>query len=158
MKTLYELSMSLLLALIVVFGDATGFQMLQTPKFTMLALTEFTQKSPVFHVYFYLIRGLLYYHLNISYLKLNLDHIKIFHCQYQSHPLPYTRGGGQNPTVPRFHFRWNRTDLKIWPLYKRSMTFRYFDLYPQNEPPYEFHVIKFFAPYDLRKNLTCITT
>ena len=55
-------------------------------------------------------------------------------------------------------FHWNRTDLKIWPLYKRSMTFSYFDLYLKNETLYEFRVIAFFASYDPRKNLTCITT
>ena len=55
-------------------------------------------------------------------------------------------------------FHWNRTSLKIWPLYKRSMTFSYFDLYLKKETLYEFRVIDFFAPYDPRKNLTCITT
>ena len=45
-------------------------------------------------------------------------------------------------------FHWNRTSLKIWPLYKRSMTFTYFDLYLKNETSYEFCVIEFFAPYD----------
>ena len=55
-------------------------------------------------------------------------------------------------------FRWNWTNLKIWPLYKRSMTFRCFGLYLENETSYGFHVIDFFAPYDPRKNLICITT
>ena len=55
-------------------------------------------------------------------------------------------------------FRWNWTNLKIWPLYKRSMTFCCFGLYLENETSYGFHVIYFFAPYDLRKNLICITT
>ena len=41
---------------------------------------------------------------------------------------------------------------------QRSMTFSYFDLYLKNETLYEFCVIEFFAPYDPRKNLTCITT
>ena len=50
------------------------------------------------------------------------------------------------------------TNLKIWPLYKRAMTFCYFDLYLENEALYQFHVIEFFAPYDPRKNLTCIKT
>ena len=40
----------------------------------------------------------------------------------------------------------------------RSMTFCYFDLYLKNETLYEFHVIDFFAPYDPRKNSTCIAT
>ena len=41
-------------------------------------------------------------------------------------------------------------NLKIWPLYKRSMTFGfyYIDLYLQSDWTYESHVIKFFAPYD----------
>ena len=55
-------------------------------------------------------------------------------------------------------FRWNWTNLKIWPLYKRSMTFSCFGLYLENEASYGFHVIDFFAPYDPRKNLICITT
>ena len=55
-------------------------------------------------------------------------------------------------------FQWNQTNLKLWPLYKRSMTFSYFDRYLKNETLYEFCVIEFFAPYDPRKNLTCITT
>ena len=55
-------------------------------------------------------------------------------------------------------FRWNWTNLKIWPLYKRSMTFCCFGLYLENETSYGFHVIDFFAPYDPRKNLICITT
>ena len=38
------------------------------------------------------------------------------------------------------------------------MTFSYFDLYLKNETLYEFRVIEFFAPYDPKKNLTCITT
>ena len=33
-----------------------------------------------------------------------------------------------------------------------------FDLYLEKEALYKFHVIEFFAPYDPRKNLTCITT
>ena len=56
-------------------------------------------------------------------------------------------------------FRWNRTNLKIWPLYKRSMTFCCFALYLENETSYEFfYVIDFFASYDQRKNLICIKT
>ena len=42
----------------------------------------------------------------------------------------------------QFHLNW--TYLKIWPLYKRSMTLSYFDLYPKNETSYEFRVIDFF--------------
>ena len=38
------------------------------------------------------------------------------------------------------------------------MTFSYFDHYLNNETLYEFRVIEFFAHYDPRKNLTCITT
>ena len=38
------------------------------------------------------------------------------------------------------------------------MTFCYFDLYLENEALYKFHEIEFLAPYDPRKNLTCITT
>ena len=56
------------------------------------------------------------------------------------------------------HSHWNRTNLEIWPLYKRSITFCYFDFYLENEALYKFHVTEFVAPYDPRKNLTCITT
>ena len=38
------------------------------------------------------------------------------------------------------------------------MTFCCFDLYLDNETLYEFHRVEFFAPYDPRTNLTCITT
>ena len=38
------------------------------------------------------------------------------------------------------------------------MTFSYFNLYLKNETLYEFRVIEFFASYDPRKSLTCITT
>ena len=55
-------------------------------------------------------------------------------------------------------FRWNWTNLKIWPLYKRSMTFFCFGLYVKNEMSYGFYVTDFYAPYDPRKNLICITT
>ena len=41
---------------------------------------------------------------------------------------------------------------------KRPLTFSYFDLYLKNEKLYEFCVTEFFAPYDPRKNLICITT
>ena len=56
------------------------------------------------------------------------------------------------------HFRWNWANLKIWPLYKRSMIFCCFDLYLENETWYEFHVIDFFAPYDPRNKFTCISS
>ena len=36
-------------------------------------------------------------------------------------------------------------------MYKRSMTFSYFDLYLKNETLYEFNVLEFFATYDPRK-------
>ena len=39
-------------------------------------------------------------------------------------------------------------------LYKMLMTFFCFGLYLENETPYGFHVMDFFAPYDPRKNLT----
>ena len=55
-------------------------------------------------------------------------------------------------------FHWNWTNLKIWPVYKRSMTFCCFGLYLENETSYGFHVIDYFAPYDPNKNLICITT
>ena len=38
------------------------------------------------------------------------------------------------------------------------MTFSYFDLYLKNDTLYGFCVIECFAPFDPRKNLTCITT
>ena len=38
------------------------------------------------------------------------------------------------------------------------MTFNCFGLYLENEMVYGFYVIYFFAPYDPRKNLICITT
>ena len=38
------------------------------------------------------------------------------------------------------------------------MTFTYLNLYLKNETLYEFRLNEFFAPYDPRKNLTCITT
>ena len=54
------------------------------------------------------------------------------------------------------------TNLKNWPctieLTFWSMTFCCFGLYLKNETSYGFHVIYFFAPYDPRKNLICITT
>ena len=46
----------------------------------------------------------------------------------------------------------------LTPVQKVAMTFSYFDFYLKNETLYEFRVIEFFAPYDPRKNLTCITT
>ena len=52
----------------------------------------------------------------------------------------------------------NRTILKIWPPYKRSMTFSYFVLYLDNATSYGYHVIYFFTPYNKRNNMTCITT
>ena len=57
-----------------------------------------------------------------------------------------------------FHFNENRLILKIWPLYKRSMTFSYFVLYLNNATSYGNHVIDFFTPYNKRNNMTCITT
>ena len=56
------------------------------------------------------------------------------------------------------YFHRNRTILKIWPPYKRSMTFSYFVLYLDNATSYGYHVIYFFTPYNKRNNLTCITT
>ena len=56
------------------------------------------------------------------------------------------------------YFHRNRTILKIWPLYKRSMTFSYFVLYLDNATSYGYHVIFFFTPYNKRNNMTCITT
>ena len=56
------------------------------------------------------------------------------------------------------HFHQNQTILKIWPLYKRSMTFSYFVLYLDNATSYGYHVIDFFTPYNKRNNMTCITT
>ena len=56
------------------------------------------------------------------------------------------------------YFHQNRTILKIWPLYKRSMTFSYFVLYLENAASYGYHVIDFFTPYNERNNMTCITT
>ena len=54
-----------------------------------------------------------------------------------------------------FHRNW--TILKIWPLYKRSMTFSYFVLYLNNATSYGYHVIYFFTPYNKRNNITCVT-
>ena len=56
------------------------------------------------------------------------------------------------------YFHQNRTILKIWPLYKRSMTFSYFVFYLENATSYGYHVIDFFTPYNERNNMTCITT
>ena len=56
------------------------------------------------------------------------------------------------------YFHQNRTILKIWPLYKRSMTFSYFVLYLENATSYGYHVIDFFTPNNERNNMTCITT
>ena len=55
------------------------------------------------------------------------------------------------------YFHRNRTILKIWPLYKRSMTFSYFVLYLNNATSYGYHVIYFFTPYNKRNNMTCVT-
>ena len=55
------------------------------------------------------------------------------------------------------HFHQNRTILKIWPMYKRSMTFSYFVLYLDNATSYGYHVID-FTPYNKRNDMTCITT
>ena len=56
------------------------------------------------------------------------------------------------------YFNWNRTILKNWPLYKRSMTFSYFVLYFDNATSHRYHVIDFFTPYNKRNNMTCFTT
>ena len=56
------------------------------------------------------------------------------------------------------YFHQNRTILKIWPLYKRSMIFSYFVLYLENGASYGYRVIDFFTPYNERNNMTCITT
>ena len=56
------------------------------------------------------------------------------------------------------YFHRNQTILKIWPPYKRSMTFSYFVLYLDNATLYGYHVIYFFIPYNKRNNMTRITT
>ena len=56
------------------------------------------------------------------------------------------------------YFHRNRTILRIWPPYKRSMTFSYFVLYLDNATSYGYHVIYFFTPYNKRNNMTCVTT
>ena len=84
-----------------------------------------------------------------------LIHILLLLPRYAKLYLFYESSRWSNKLEPNSH--WNRTSLKIWPLYKRSMTVSYFDLYLKNETLYEFCVIGFFARYDPRKNFTCIT-
>ena len=73
---------------------------------------------------------------------LNFDHFwpKLGHLRYMKLYIFHT-----NMTIWLLlaHFHWNRTTLKIWPLYKRSMTFCCFYPYLENETSYEFHVIDF---------------
>ena len=57
------------------------------------------------------------------------------------------------------HFHQNGTILKIWFLYKRSMTFSYFVLYLDNATSYGYHLIGFFfTPYDMWNTMACIIT
>ena len=44
------------------------------------------------------------------------------------------------------YFHWNRTNLKIWPLHKRSMTLFNMVIYLDNVSLYKYHVIDFFPP------------
>ena len=55
------------------------------------------------------------------------------------------------------HIQWDRTILKIWPLYERSLTFSPLFLYLDNETLYGYHVTDFFTPYDKRKNLRYVS-